>query len=696
MAISYKRFEVGSKVFHENYGEGMVVEVRPRPFFDVLEVAFSDGVRRLNSNHPKISDRPPRKPRREAPRPPQKTRPGKRPPVKLELVRGKLGGARSSEDEAVAPEAAQGPRFGFRDDILALDHASVESILQLPAPADGGDGFARLLVAERLGLTRGFQTLMSLSAAHDLEQYPFQIDAVKRVLREMRGRAILADEVGLGKTIEAGLILKEYALRGLVRRALILTPVSLMSQWREELRHKFEIPAEIYARGERWDEHPWLIASIDTAKTEKHREGIAAADFDLVIVDEAHRLRNHLTQGWKFIDALSPKYLLLLTATPVQNDLRELYNLVTLVRPGQLGTYREFRKRFMQRGNKRLPKDPRSLAEMLSTTMVRTSRSSTSIVFPKREVRINEFEMSPPERRLYDGVSGLVRETLAAADPEERSRWHFLLLLLQKEMGSSAPSAVRTLERAEKLFPKSGLGKTLRKLIDLGHAIDHHSKLDGLLEILRSSEDDKVLVFTQFRSTLEFLQTELQAAGFDPEVFHGSLSAAAKDQAIERFKKKKRILLSTEAGGEGRNLQFCRTVVNYDLPWNPMRIEQRIGRVHRLGQTRDTRIWNFTSRETVEDYVLSILHEKIAMFELVIGEMDMVLGQWSERDNFEQEVFRIWAEVRDPRERRKAFDALADDLSLARHRYEQIKDYDHQIFEPLGRLAGRVAEDDSF
>jgi SNF2 family DNA or RNA helicase len=262
-------------------------------------------------------------------------------------------------------------------------------------------------------------------------------------------------------------------------------------------------------------------------------------------------------------------------------------------------------------------------------------------------------------------------------------------------MGSSAASAVRTLERSEKLFPKSGLGKSLRKLIDLGHAIEHHAKLDGLLEILRSENDEKVLVFTQFRRTLEFLEAELRAAGFDPEVFHGSLSPAAKDLAIERFKKTKRILISTEAGGEGRNLQFCRTVVNYDLPWNPMRIEQRIGRVHRLGQTRDTRIWNFTSRDTVEDHVLSILHEKIAMFELVIGEMDMVLGQWSERDNFEQEVFRIWSEMRDPRERRKAFDALADDLSLARHRYEQIKDYDNQIFEPLGRLAGRVAEDDS-
>ncbi|MEZ4653998.1 MAG: DEAD/DEAH box helicase [Candidatus Eisenbacteria bacterium] len=372
MATSYKRFEVGSKVFHEDYGEGMVVEVRPRPFFDVLEVAFSDGVRRLNSNHPKISDQPPRsKPPRRKPNlrlvKPSKSRQGKAQAAPEETA---------DETETLEDESpSEGPRFAFQDDILCLDSASVESLLELPPPQDQGDGFARLLVAERLGLTRGFQNLLALSAVQDLEQYEFQIQAVRRVLREMRGRAILADEVGLGKTIEAGLILKEYALRGLIRSALILTPVSLMSQWREELRRKFEIPVEIYARGERWDTHPWLIASIDTAKTEKHREEIAEADYDLVIVDEAHRLRNHLTQGWKFIDALGPKYLLLLTATPVQNDLRELYNLVTLVRPGQLGTYREFRKRFMQRGNKRLLKDARSLAEMLSTTMVRTSRA---------------------------------------------------------------------------------------------------------------------------------------------------------------------------------------------------------------------------------------------------------------------------------------------------------------------------------
>lgn len=293
--------------------------------------------------------------------------------------------------------------------------------------------------------------------------------------------------------------------------------------------------------------------------------------------------------------------------------------------------------------------------------------------------------MSDEERKLYDGTSRFVREVLTDADLQDRSRWHLLLLLLQKEMGSSAPAAVRTLERAGRVFHGSAVGKKIDKLVQIGHAIETHAKRDGLLDLLRDEPDEKFIVFTQFRTTLEFLESGIREAGFEPVVFYGGLTPAEKDRAIEAFRGKKRILISTEAGGEGRNLQFCRTVVNYDLPWNPMRIEQRIGRVHRLGQTRDTLIWNFTARDTVEDYVLAILHQKIQMFELVIGEMDMVLGQWSDRDGFEQEVFRIWTEHRTARERQQAYSELAEDLMLARTRYERIRQYDDRIFTPMNK-----------
>ncbi len=700
MAVTHKKYDVGEKIYHQDYGEGMVVEVRHRPFFDVLEVAFSDGVRRLNSNHPKVGDVPPRVALSEAkplrsPRAAKVARAGNGNGTSKQRAVATNGGtqdhADESDGEGVAsslvelPSDAEKTRFRFvEESSLKLEVPELEELLKTPAaPNDGGDGFLFHVQAARLSLTHGFRDLLGLSAVRDIDRYDFQVNAVLRVLRQMRGRAILADEVGLGKTIEAGLILKEYVLRGLVRRALVLTPVSLMSQWREELQHKFDLPFEVRSRGEGWSAHPFMIASIDTAKTERHRDEIGNAGFDLLVVDEAHRLRNHLTQGWKFVDALSLKYLLLLTATPVQNDLRELYNLVTLLKPGVLGTYRAFRKEFMVRGDKRLPKNTRTLARMLSRVMIRTSRSSTALPFPAREVRILPFEMTKEERALYDGVAELVRDSVEAAEDKDFPRWNFLLMVLQKEMGSSAVAAVKTLERCQALFARGGQSRRLKRLLELGRAVRVQSKAEGLVEILREQAGDKVIVFTQFRRTLEFLEERLREESIPSAAFHGSLSPTAKDAAIAAFRGDVPVLLSTEAGGEGRNLQFCRNVVNYDLPWNPMKIEQRIGRVHRLGQTRDTRIWNFSTRDTVEDYVLAILHRKIQMFELVIGEMDMVLGHWSDRESFENEVFRIWTRVRNPEERRVAFEEFGDQLALARQRHERVKDFDESIFSRL-------------
>lgn len=648
-----KRYAVGDTIFHTDYGEGMIVGVKPRAFFDILEVAFEDGVRRLNSNHPRVGQKPPEPEQSET----------------------------ESESDAAEPRPAGADENGVLNiEPESVDYFRSASDLRKQKP----DRFILHLTAEKLALTRGFESLLCLNGVRDLERYDFQIRAVLRVLRHMRGRALLADEVGLGKTIEAGLILKEYVLRGLVRHALVLAPVSLLTQWQEELTHKFDLPFVVRARGEGWGSHPFLIASLDTAKTERNREEIGKQGFDILVVDEAHRLRNHLTQGWKFVDALSLKYLLLLTATPVQNDLRELYNLVTLLKPGALGTYRAFRKEFMVRGDKRLPKNTRQLSNLLSDVMIRTTRSSTSLKFPRREVLIETFDLSPEERTLYDGVSAFVHNVVSEAEPEEYSRWHFLLLVLQKEMGSSHYAAQKTLERSSKVFRTGDQATRLGDLVDMARAVKTSHKFEGLLDIVGKREgDEKVIIFTQFRRTLEFLERNLRKAGENPAIFHGSLTAGEKDNAIEAFRKKKRVLISTEAGGEGRNLQFCRTVVNYDLPWNPMRIEQRIGRVHRLGQERDIRIYNFTARDTVEDYVLAILHRKINMFELVIGEMDMILGQWSERESFEQRVFQIWASHRQKGELKEAFGKFGEDMLLARKRYEKIRDYDQTIFETV-------------
>ena len=190
----------------------------------------------------------------------------------------------------------------------------------------------------------------------------------------MRGRAILADEVGLGKTIEALVILMEYFLRGLVRRALILTPASLVSQWRGEITSKFKLPVVEARSTQHWHQGPVVLASLDTAKRPQHAEIIGQVLWDLVIVDEAHHLKNKATINYRFVDGLNKKYLLLLTATPLQNDLGELYNLVTLLRPGQLATYSEFRRTFTF--DRRSPRNLPELRRLLREVMVRTSRKA--------------------------------------------------------------------------------------------------------------------------------------------------------------------------------------------------------------------------------------------------------------------------------------------------------------------------------
>src|SRR5881392_2236763 len=216
--------------------------------------------------------------------------------------------------------------------------------------------------------------LLAWPTLRGVVRYPHQERTCLRVLREMRGRAILADEVGLGKTIEAGLLLKEYAIRGLVRRALILTPASLTGQWREELESKFDLPFAVLRSLGDWEDRPYLIASIDLAKRGPHRSAAQSRPWDLVIVDEAHRLKNRLSVNWRFVAGLSQKYMLLLTATPVQNDMEELFNLVSLLKPGALRTYEGFIDRYVGSRDRRVPANVSELRDRLRDVMIRHRR----------------------------------------------------------------------------------------------------------------------------------------------------------------------------------------------------------------------------------------------------------------------------------------------------------------------------------
>ena len=223
----------------------------------------------------------------------------------------------------------------------------------------------------------------------------------------MQGQAILADEVGLGKTIEAGLILKEYLLRGLVKKVLILTPANLLWQWYHELYEKFDISPGIQRTEWDWSYSDILIASLDTAKREPHASHILGIPYDLLIIDEAHKLKNSSTLSYRFVNAVQKKYCLMLTATPIQNDLKELYNLIGLIKPGQLGSYRSFKSRFIQ--DKRTPKNPQELKELLSQVMVRNRRDEGTVQFTQRIVHPIIVSLTSKEHELYNRVTQFVR-----------------------------------------------------------------------------------------------------------------------------------------------------------------------------------------------------------------------------------------------------------------------------------------------
>jgi SNF2 family DNA or RNA helicase len=208
-----------------------------------------------------------------------------------------------------------------------------------------------------------------------------------------------------------------------------------------------------------------------------------------------------------------------------------------------------------------------------------------------------------------------------------------------------------------------------------------------LLSQLAADRQEKLLVFTHFRATLDLLAALLQEMGMEAVIYHGQLSRAEKDKAIYRFEHSARMLLSTEAAGEGRNLQFCRLMLNFDLPWNPQRIEQRVGRIHRVGQTRPVEIWNLSAEGTIEDYLLEVLDRKLNMFELVIGEMDMILGQLEDERDFEEIVMETWAQARTLEEVAAGFAHLGEALAQARESYRRTREYDEALFgEDLSAL----------
>ncbi len=571
------------------------------------------------------------------------------------------------------------------------------AIAPLASCGSTADGAAiRLHLAHtRLMLLRGFDELLCLEGLRGVEHLPHQIDTVRKVLRHFRGRVLLADEVGLGKTIEACLLLREYLLRGLIRRVLILVPSPLVSQWHEELLEKFGlefvVPPRTKAAGsaEFWVRNDLVLSSLSFAKLGARAQVLADVPWDLVIVDEAHHCKNRTTKNWQLINSLQRRHMFLLTATPVQNDLVELYNLLTLLEPGHLRTEADFKKQFVRRGNPRDPRHREKLRQLLGEVMIRNTRSLVQMELPPRYAETIQAEPTGEEQKLHELVQQFLRERTAemvveardSADGDEHAGVSGVKRLTRMQLSAllaaqgSHPQAL-----GQAIASYAASEPAAAEIVRQAEGIEQSAKDRRLLELIAQSRDHKLLVFANFRRTIRHLQSLLDRAGVAYATFSGEETAAEKDAAVEALGDRVPVMICSDSGGEGRNLQFADTVINYDLPWNPMRIEQRIGRVHRIGQKQSVFVFNLCTAGSLEARILSLLHEKIRMFELVVGEIGSILGNLEGGEEFDALVLNMWLKSADDKDLEKSFDQLGDSLLSAQAEYLQAKELDEALF----------------
>jgi SNF2 family DNA or RNA helicase len=408
--------------------------------------------------------------------------------------------------------------------------------------------------------------------------------------------------------------------------------------------------------------------------------------WDLVIIDEAHKVKNHKAATYQFIQRIDRNYLLLLTATPLQNDLRELYNLVTLLRPGQLGTWREFSRAHLTAGDRRNPKDPEALKELTAQVMVRTRRSSVALALelPPRRPLHPSIALTDEEAALYrqttDFLRKLYREGFIDPSEEEltedrrrrkkrtgRGVLQLELIRLSQRLCSSAAALAVSLEglsEGELITPEYRM--RARELASDARRVSTHAKLQELERILGEA-DDRLIVFSEHLPTLELIAEHVQRAGRKAIVYSGALSMSERAKRLAMFKREPNaVFVATRAGTEGLNLQFCNRLVNYELPWNPMVVEQRIGRIHRIGQTREAHIINFAARGTIEAQVLRLLDQKIKLFELVVGELDVILGDFGGADSLEERLAEAWLSADSDEIFEQRVDAIGDEVAASR------------------------------
>ncbi len=613
---------------------------------------------------------------------------------------------------------------------------------------------------------------------------PHQIDAALFALRSPLSKgAIMADEVGLGKTIEAGIVLaQKWAERR--RRILLIVPAMIRKQWQLEMEQKFFLPsvildAKAFNRlakdgvANPFDQDDRMVICSYHFASAKSAE-ISRVPWDVAVIDEAHRLRNvyrsrnrtdplaKKSMSHKITESLESVLKLLLTATPLQNSLMELYGLVSVIDGHVFGDARSFREQFVRTPDNENRNE--ALKQRLSPICIRTLRKQVMeyVPFTRRVPITQEFLPSEAEQELYDQVSCyLQRESLLALPTGQR---HLITLILRKLLASSTFAIARTLRRLvhrlenlqeqvdlldgddldgiddledewcddveedlrtlrniDPVLLKDELDE-LRSYADLADKIENNAKGESLIPALHAAFKHaqqlgaarKAVIFTESRRTQEYLFNLLTANGYagklvtingsnsDPlskeiylewlarhkeqDVVTGSKSVDIKAALVEHFRDSATILIATEAAAEGVNLQFASLVVNYDLPWNPQRIEQRIGRCHRYGQKHDVVVVNFLNRRNEADLrVFQLLSEKFRLFDGVFGASDEVLGALESGVDIERRIAQVYQECRTTEEITTAFDALQVELEtqiqarLAQTRQSLLEHFDEDV-----------------
>ena len=591
----------------------------------------------------------------------------------------------------------------------------------------------------------------------DIEYNPHQIDAFCAAIDSLKtGGIILADEVGLGKTIEAGLVLKYMVGKG-AKNILIVLPSSLRMQWKMELQEKFgfkELEVRIltnndvkrdYYGTKNWieDKRKLKIVLCSYAYASKLVKRFNSVIWDCVFIDEAHNLRN-VFRGTKRAKSLFectqgiPK--IMLTATPLQNSLKDLHGLVSFIDKRIFGDVRLFERKY------EVAQDYKDLKECLSPVLYRTLRKDVKyLTFKNRECFTCDFTLTKEEKILYAAVNEFLKKDTLYAFPAGNIR-NFIILVIRKLLASSSKAVIETFEvikdRLEKLYAGTKSANTqegfdffwqyiedaiedeeveiedesvviqkeyikeelnqVNNIIAIAEQVKSNAKFSALLTAIdlafdnqnRLGIDNKIVIFTESKRTQKYIAAELRKNGFkedDVLTFNGEgndelskkiyrawraknfggveygRAVEFKHAIVDYFKDNAKILILTDAGAEGLNLQFCNTIINFDLPWNPQRIEQRIGRCHRYGQKNDVLAINFLNKENAADQrVYDILTRKFELFNGVFGASDTALGVLESGSNFENKILEIYQNCNNVREINAAFDKLEKEIDQKR------------------------------